>query len=415
MRQHSAAHSLLAACLAVVSAVKTSQQVTVSVVSDGNLVRREGARASALATHGLQRSQTVRQGPTWPRHYWTDLRSSSHATVKAGGKVIGSLQGNIPDGVVCPTWLHSDIQDQNLKPFLNSTGVHPDGFTAELSRLCGGAGTAASTYNGSWDAQGQEPQANDVRVLQGLTEWLKNEKAAGRSKTWTWDQFAKPSNGNGMAKMVQSVMSHPTHITAVGTPRVLDFGCGSGADIVAMQGALKTAVEDTLCLDIFHISRPEVTSFFLDASRPSTYKASLDSALAGNENTVHVAVSMVAFHHIPNPQMRSDALTFLHKVLHPGGIFLMAEWDNSVLPDRWIHYDLVHILPGMLFSDDAPTDPEMLKIGTKYLSVEKWIATAEQSGLKYDAPRSKAGGLTPEEHAALPGNPDRDFTVIFGK
>jgi len=365
----------------------------------------------------LERSQALHQGYIWPRREWTPLKSSLGRT--SDEHIVTDLvQDNLPNGVVCSTWLNQDIQDQNLKPFLNSTGVHPDGFVAELSRLCG-AGAAlfvkapATIYSGSWDDEA--PSSNDVRVLKGLTQWQTEEKKAGRSKTLTWEQFSKPDNGTGMASFVKFLMSHPTNISVSGPSRVLDFGCGSGTDVLAMKAALNSTIKDTLCLDVFPIHRTDVTPMLLDASSPAKYHDSLEKALVGNENTVDVAVSMVAFHHIPNPQMRSDALVFLCKVLKPGGIFIMAEWDNSIQPNRWIHYDLVHILPNMLFSGAAPANEKELEIGTSYLSVEKWITTAEKAGLKADSPRSGAFGHTPEEQAASTGNANRDFHLVFTK
>jgi SAM-dependent methyltransferase len=248
-----------------------------------------------------------------------------------------------------------------------------------------------------------------------MTRWAKQEVQSGRSKKMTWDHFSKPDKGHGIASFVQKMMTHPTNISVSGPTRILDLGCGGGTDIVAIQAALKAKVNDTLCLDVYPVKRNDVTPFLLDASSPSKYHESLAKALVGNENTVHVAISMVAFHHIPDPKMRKDALVFLRRVLHPGGIFIMAEWDNSIKPDRWIHYDLVHLLPNMLFSLNAPPKKSRLKMGTKYNSVKEWIAIARDSGLQQDEARSRAHGLSPQDQAALPGNANRDFHMVFGK
>jgi len=295
-----------------------------------------------------------------------------------------------------------------LKPFIHSTGVHAEDFVKELSSLCGVQhGNKLPTYTGSWD--NEDSDENDVRVLSGLTEWQKKEIEAGRSKRLTWEQFSKPDQSHGLAKFVQSLMHYPTKINASGPVRILDLGCGPGTDLLALQAALHVSKKDSLCLDVSESSRPELTNIRLDPSSSSTYHDSLEQALVGNENTVHVAVSMVAFHHIPDPTMRSDALTFVRRVLAPGGIFIMAEWDNSVQPNRWIHYDLVHILPGMLFSLSAPQSKDELKIGTKYLSVDNWIAAGEKAGLHYEKDRTKGrtGGM-PQEQAALELHAEHD-------
>lgn len=423
MQSHSVRIVLLAASAVVLTETlglqKSLQRVTANVGESG-LLRREGHDVlynSVLAPHSLEQHEALEQRYFWPSRDWTPLKSSLGRTSDEH-TVANMFQENVPTGVVCPTWLNQEIQDENLKPFLNSTGVHPEGFVAELSRLCGAdealfVKASATNYSGSWDDEAASP--NDVRVLKGLAQWQTDEKKAGRSKQWTWEQFSKPDNGTGMASFVKYLMSHPTNISVSGPSRVLDFGCGSGTDVLAMKAALNSTSKDTLCLDVFPIDRTDVTPMLLDATSPAKYHDSLEKALVGNENSVDVAVSMVAFHHIPNPQMRSDALVFLRKVLKPGGIFIMAEWDNSIQPNRWIHYDLVHILPNMLFSGDAPADEKELEIGTNYLSVENWITTAEKAGLKADSPRSGAYGHTPEEQAASPGNANRDFHLVFTK
>lgn len=377
---------------------------------------KDATRREAITNHGQVLLQTGNR--IFPQHDWIAISQPELETIERDVEEVeeedDSKAASSADGVVCPTWLHQDIQHDNLKPFLERSGVSSDGFVQKLSEVCGALdGAVAANYTGSW--ANNRPHKNDLRVLKALARWAVEEKDAGRSDNMTWQNFSKPNNGHAFARFVKSLMSNPTNISVSGTPRVLDYGCGSGADVVAMKEALNTAVEDTLCLDIFEIKRPEVTPHLLDASTPAAYRASLTQALVGNENSVHVAVSMVTFHHIPDPQMRQDALKFLRDVLHPGGIFLMAEWDNSVRPDRWIHYDLVHLLPNMLFSGNANYDEQDLVVGTKYHTVHNWISFAHESGLVYDASRSKSEDLDPVAQAAIPLNANRDFHVVFGK
>lgn len=324
----------------------------------------------------------------------------------------GGGQSSPSDGVVCPSFLHPDIQRDQLRVFLSNAGVPADAFIAETLRLCGGpAGPMAMTYSGSW--ADHEPSQNDVRILQGLTQWVKEQKEAGTAEDMTWQRFSKPDNGASTGRLLQHIATHPNSITATGRVRLLDFGCGSGQDIVAAKQLYQAQTQDTLCLDIFKVTRSDVTPILLDASSDDAYRSSLQAALVGNAGTVHIAISMVTFHHIRRTQ-RPDAFSFLSQVLAPGGIFIMAEWDNSLTPNRWIYYDLVHVLPSVLFYGTAPTSPTQLQIGTEYLSVDGWIAEAQAAGLSYDEPRSTLSG-TPQQQADRSSVPNRDFIAVWGK
>jgi len=333
-------------------------------------------RAPLLSPAGGRSASRYRPGPRIPRR--SSLPPVTLSTDSGRALREDGTDGEGPDGVVCPTWLQPDIQKKQLRNFLRDAGVSPEGFISETARLCGGsAGPAAGAYTGSW--KDHEPSENDLRILHGLMNWTTRQRQLGSAKALTWDNFSNSDNGRSTAAFIGHAISHPTSITAVGTRRILDFGCGSGVDIAALSTELSVKKEDALCLDIFRVPREDVTAIVLDASSDEAYRQSLSVALTGNAGTVHVAISFVTFHHIRRTQ-RHDAFAFLSQVLAPGGLFLMAEWDNSVKPDRWIHYDLVHILSGVLFAGGVPQDPEDLRIGTEYLSVHSWIIEAERGG-----------------------------------
>jgi len=319
---------------------------------------------------------------------------------------------------VCDTWLHPDIQPA-LETFVTRTGLSGKNFVNELSRLCQRNGSyTAQHYTGLW--KDSPPTDQDIGVLSGITRWIQHQKDANKSLSWNFEQFSKPDAGKSTAKMVQQIMTQPTKILIPGKTRILDFGCGSGTDIVAIQKMLEVTKEDTLCYDIHKVNRPEVTAVVLDASSDAAYSNSLDKALSGNEASVHVAISMVTFHHIRLAQ-RQAAYRFLHDIMAPGGIFIMAEWDNSKNPNRQIHYDLEHYFTSMFFYTLAPTKAKELQLATEYLSVDNWIAEGGLGGLIYDANRSRmvaknsSTRMTPQEVANIPGNANRDFKLVWTK
>jgi len=334
----------------------------------------------------------------------------SHGRFESGFLRLTEDIPTMPSGVVCETWLQPDIRRKSLAPEVSSLGISAGGFVAEIARLCGYDAPVGTNYTGLW--RDSHPTQADVQVLQGLTKWTKKQRDSGEMKKQTWQAYSKPDNGTGLAGLVRYVATHPTNLTVAAPMRILDFGCGSATDILAIKSLFAVKTEDTLCLDIFEVKNSEVTPFVLNASTDSAYQRSLESILGGNAATIHVAISMVTFHHIVQGQRRS-AFSFLNRVLADGGIFIMADWDNSVLPDRTIYYDLEHILMGVVFSNSAPSMPDQLKLGTEYLSVDNWKREAQQAGLRYSASRSKLGGLGPRAQANRSISGNRDFNIVF--
>lgn len=324
-------------------------------------------------------------------------------------------------GVVCPTFLHPDIQRRNLVPLLRGDGVDAVGFVKETINLCGGGVPleVENAYTGSWSDT--TASQIDVSVLGGLTEWLSAHRPDDLA---TMAKPPQPHNFSSMAKMLRHIATTPTNISSlapgdIGPLRILDFGCGSGKDIVALRHELHVAAEDALCLDLFEVKQEGLTSLVLDASSDDTYRRSLDAALAGNSGSVGIAFSIVTFHHIL-PSLRPLAISFIRRALSPGGIFIMAEWDNGLVPSRSIYYDLVHLLGGMIFYGHAPSQPGDLNLNTTYLSVDDWIAEVQSGGLPYEADRSRIVELdgrllTPQEVADKTSSPNRDFFAVWAK
>jgi len=117
-----------------------------------------------------------------------------------------------------------------------------------------------------------------------------------------------------VAWMARLVPSRP------GASRViLDFGCGTGSSVPLLLGGLAaTAVVgvdvSSRSIEVARRTHPSpVTSFFpMDEYRP--------------RGEVDLAYCNGVFHHIPPPE-RAVAVDYVHRALHPGGLF--AFWENN--------------------------------------------------------------------------------------
>mmetsp|Transcript_92137 Transcript_92137/g.176562 ORF Transcript_92137/g.176562 Transcript_92137/m.176562 type:complete len:396 (+) Transcript_92137:95-1282(+) len=312
---------------------------------------------------------------------------------------------SLSEGVVCPTLLHKKILNQNLLPFLSITpglAQQKQAFVDKVRQLCGGSsGLESSEYTGTWSQQ--SATKNDIRVMRGMFDWVRKYR--------TSTEEIKYANGKQGPMIFKIANLDP----ALRVRRVMDFGCGSGGDLM---GAMKefdiSAEEDALCVDIGTIKVPGVTPISLDVTSDATYKESLDTALAGNRGSVHVVFSFVTFHHVnQGPKMRQNAFRFISQVLVPRGIFIMSDWDNSAVPDRTIWFDLQHFLPSLVQSSMCPSHPDQLSLGTAYFGWKEWDsqireASSEALVLQTDGPMPH-----PRKYAERPGNVNRDFEGVW--
>lgn len=333
-----------------------------------------------------------------------------------------------PEGaqVVCQSLLHPAIHDDHLKPF-GVAALGADLFTrfdSELKRRCKSSFTAEAYaqyldhYEGSWESDSATDLDNEI--LNGLGTWLNAERKKTGEKGKTWEAFAKPDGGTDTSRLLEGLAAHPTEIPI---RRAMDFGCGGGEDLVA----LGLAQEDNFCLDVYDGVSPEardkVTFMLLDSKTPEAYLASLDQYRPSVRGKVSVAYSMVTFHHVSQPKMRVDALRFIQEALAPGGIFVMAEWDNPKTPvDYTVYYDLVHFLPMLMLGDEAKSEGwDVHKLDCSYESLADWKSQLAAQGLAFDGARSKVpmtdGGGPPtlrssswmKDHLM-----NRNFIAVFG-
>lgn len=325
---------------------------------------------------------------------------------------IPTSYGQSQDGVVCPTFLNKDILKSGLIPHVNRTEGYGNStrtfaFVDEVKRLCGGsAGPASKGYTGKWSKH--KPTQNDIRVLRGLFDWNKEHRKSTSAFTIDHDPrgpWLRELAGEDFVPEVN---------------RILDFGCGGGADLAVMKTAFEVPdPKNLLCLDIFATVAKGVTPIIVDATSDASYQRSLSKAIVPIEGTVDLAFSFVTFHHVnQGPNMRSNAFRFITRSLRPKGIFIMSEWDNGGLIDRTIWYDIDHIMPPLLHSEFCPTRPSQLPQNCRYFSYDEWdsqINEASNGLLRYDNARTAPTNMHPRSQANYPGNYDRNFIAVWMK
>jgi SAM-dependent methyltransferase len=100
--------------------------------------------------------------------------------------------------------------------------------------------------------------------------------------------------------------------------RILDYGCGDGANAPLLSAAFKA-----------HVVGVDVSSASIAQARQSRAAADLSFLCADEwrpDGTVDLAFTNGVFHHIP-PAERKDCLVAIRRGLRPGGLF--AFWENN--------------------------------------------------------------------------------------
>lgn len=297
-------------------------------------------------------------------------------------------------GILCPTFLHPAIHEKQFLRFAKSAmseALALD-FDEELKQLCEKYfpnftwPEIWSTYSGAWDRSHIEQEDN--LILGSLASWLKQERIH-RNETATSLQEYIHQDNESMLNSVQVFVSHPTALQ--GIRRVLDFGCGDGIEALAVGRGFNLSRDNIMCLDVTRRLAPEVEDHItLLEADPSDYDASLNSYLVQYGGSVTVAYASVVFHHIADASMRRNALGFIRRVLEPGGIFILGEWDNALRPiDFSVFFDLCQYLPALFFADATTTKYNITPRATSYLPIDRWVEVAEAEGFKYDRERSQ--------------------------
>lgn len=341
-----------------------------------------------------------------------------------------------PNGVLCQTLLHSSVHDKHFMSYAKQGlgGALADKFDGELQRKCKEAYTPDAwahlwdSYTGKWSQDAVTPSDNVIFGSMGA--WLNEERTKSGVKAATWDDFRNRDDepdDSGMEDLLRHVANSSSPATSL--HRILDFGCGDGVELSKIARGLGLSQGDTLCLDIVDYvaekARPNVT-FLLAPDGVPEYENALQEHLETKQlrGTVSAVFSLVTFHHITKPEIRVAALNFIRESLAPDGFFLLAEWDNVVIPiDFTIYFDIAHFLPQWFFMDPAPTTATLGPLSTEYLSVQGWKEMMKSNGLPFNSIRSRLPWRAKKDNATVWLDPEeaahqasgRNFLAVFAK
>jgi SAM-dependent methyltransferase len=334
------------------------------------------------------------------------------------------------NGVLCQTLYHPSIHDQHFMPFAES-GLGSDlakTFDDKLLTKCKEAHSSVvwddifKNYTGNWTTN--PAAALDNTIFGSMGEWLNEERKKKTAETKSWQDFRNGPKQKPQESFMLGLLKSLAGSSQI--TRIMDFGCGDGVELSKIARGLGLTKDDTFGLDIVDYVNDDVKGnmTFMNAE-VSEYVEQLENLMDENEldGTVSVIFSQVTFHHITAPEMRTAALSFIRDALKPDGFFVLAEWDNSLMPiDYTIFFDLSHNLPSLFFSDPAPTTASLGPLNTEYLSIQGFVDLLKSNDLKYDVTRSNMPWMTHDNRTvnmtpweAADKTTGRNFLAVFVK
>jgi SAM-dependent methyltransferase len=111
--------------------------------------------------------------------------------------------------------------------------------------------------------------------------------------------------------------------------RILDLGCGSGRVFKLFAGAAIEYEGLDVSPELVAIARRENQDLL------ATFRVGSMLALPYDDASFDVVLMIAALHHVPSRRFRLQAVREAARVLRPGGLLLLTNWDLWSHPKRW--------------------------------------------------------------------------------
>jgi len=203
-----------------------------------------------------------------------------------------------------------------------------------------------------------------------LQQWLKAQTSRGAS---TANPFT-PGYFASQADEVEALLSKPRPAGV----RILDYGCGSGSMLSTLR-ARGVPADDLHCIEVSNmVPEGQSGTFVLHVLGDPVLE--LGALAAGELRASFDAISVfVVLHHIERTDVRVVLWPSLLSMLKPGGVLLVSDWDGQEWAKEW--YDVAHVLLWVLMGSAPPEGDTTLSLGTRYDSVDQYVAAAVAAGL----------------------------------
>lgn len=134
--------------------------------------------------------------------------------------------------------------------------------------------------------------------------------------------------------------------------RVFDVGCGNGricelledcrVDYVGIDNSEELIREAKKKLGNKEIKKLETRDWKLGAGENRKFIVGDILNLPFTENEFDIVLCLAALHHIPSKELRDKAISEIYRVLAPGGILIMSNWN--LWQDKYRHLIYMSIL-----------------------------------------------------------------------
>ncbi|MGE4427019.1 MAG: class I SAM-dependent methyltransferase, partial [Solirubrobacteraceae bacterium] len=128
---------------------------------------------------------------------------------------------------------------------------------------------------------------------------------------------------------------------AAGPSSILDVGCGTGSQSIALADAAPHARITAIDGDPDALARARTRA----AGRPITWTAALAQDLPLEDDTVDCVTASLLLHHL-SPSTRLLALREMRRVLRPGGRLHIADWGRPQDPVMHLAFLAIRVLDG---------------------------------------------------------------------